>query len=106
MRHGDAALGLLAEPAQPAAPLWHGRRGRELPAAGLAPLQADKKAPGQSRAPFPCSPRGRDLFEPVYWVWFWLEREMPLRAWRSPWAGLFTGLPIGRFPALTNAVTS
>ena len=29
VRHGDAAVGFLAEPAQLAAPLWNGRRGRD-----------------------------------------------------------------------------
>ena len=35
MRHGDAALGLLAEPAEPAAPLRRGRGRRSRAAAGV-----------------------------------------------------------------------
>jgi hypothetical protein len=36
MRHGDAAVGFFAEPAEPAAPLWDRRGRRVRPAAGVS----------------------------------------------------------------------
>ena len=36
LRHGDAAVGIFADPAQPAAPLWRGRRRRVRHAACIS----------------------------------------------------------------------